>query len=112
LAIGCVTRFVPPGYHHEVADEPMVEKTERVCAGLHDLLEGLEYHYPGEINEENARGVLRVLSGHGWICPWCCGLHPDPTYGRGAFVNPDEGIRPSGHRHAQARGGPVRRDRG
>ena len=21
-----VTRFVPPGYHHEVADEPMVDK--------------------------------------------------------------------------------------
>ena len=29
-----VTRFVPPGYHNEVADEPMVEKTERVASGL------------------------------------------------------------------------------
>ena len=24
-----VTRFVPPGYHPEVADEPMVDKTRR-----------------------------------------------------------------------------------
>lgn len=29
-----VTRFVPPGYHHEVAGEEMVEKTKRVCEGL------------------------------------------------------------------------------
>ena len=46
-----VTRFVPPGYHHEVANEGMVEKTRRVCNGLFDLLDGLEYHYPGEVNE-------------------------------------------------------------
>jgi xylose isomerase len=39
-----VTRFVPPCYHPEVANEDMVEKTERVCEGLHDLLDGLEYH--------------------------------------------------------------------
>ena len=49
-----VTRFVPPGYHPEVAGEPMVDKTRRVAEGLSDLLDGLEYHYPGEVNEENA----------------------------------------------------------
>lgn len=48
-----VTRFLPPGYHHEVAQEPMVEKTERVAERLSDLLDGLEYHYPGEIDEDN-----------------------------------------------------------
>ena len=36
-----VTRFVPPGYHPEVANEDMVEKTKRVCEGLSDLLDGL-----------------------------------------------------------------------
>ena len=92
-----VTRFVPPGYHHEVADEDMVTKTRRVCEGLHDLLEGLEYHYPGEVNEENADGILRVLAGHGMDLPViAAGLHPDPTYGRGAFINPDEGLRHRG----------------
>ena len=41
-----VTRFVPPGYHAEVDNEDMVEKTKRICGGLSDLLDGLEYHYP------------------------------------------------------------------
>jgi xylose isomerase len=39
-----VTCFVPPGYHHEVANEDMVEKTRRVCDRLFDLLDGLEYN--------------------------------------------------------------------
>src|ERR671912_794863 len=92
-----VTRFVPPGYHNEVANEPMVAKTERVAGGLHDLLEGLEYHYPGEINEDNAEEVLRVLAAHGMDLPViAAGLHPDPTYALGAFINPDEGLRRRG----------------
>ena len=48
-----VTRFVPSGYHPGVADEDMVAKTRRVAEGLSDLLDGLEYHYPGELNEDN-----------------------------------------------------------
>ncbi len=92
-----VTRFVPPGYHHEVAAEPMVEKTKRVADGLCDLLDGLEYHYPGEINEENAGAVLQTLADHEMDLPVvAAGLHPDPTYARGAFINPDEGIRRRG----------------
>ncbi len=92
-----VTRFVPPGYHNEVAEEPMVEKTERVAGGLHDLLEGLEYHYPGEIHEDNVEDVLRVLAAHGMDLPViAAGLHPDPTYALGAFINPDERLRRQG----------------
>lgn len=44
-------RFVSPGYHPEAATEPMVDKRKRVAEGLSDLLDGLEYHYPGEVNE-------------------------------------------------------------
>ena len=92
-----VTRFVPPGYHNEVADEPMVEKTERVAGGLHDLLEGLEYHYPGEINEDNVEEVERVLAAHEMDLPViAAGLHPDPTYALGAFINPDDALRRQG----------------
>ena len=92
-----VTRFVPPGYHNEVADEPMADKTRRVCEGLSDVLDGLEYHYPGEVNEENLAEIQGVLKEHGMDLPVvAAGLHPDPTYGRGAFVNPDEGIRRQG----------------
>jgi xylose isomerase len=92
-----VTRFVPPGYHHEVAHEDMVEKTRRVCEGLSDLLDGLEYHYPGEVNEDNVEEILSVLKKHGMDLPVVpAGLHPDPTYGKGALVNPDEGLRRRG----------------
>jgi xylose isomerase len=92
-----VTRFVPPGYHPEAADEPMVEKTKRVCEGLFDLLDGLEYHYPGEVNEENVEDILSVLKEHGMDLPVvAAGLHPDPTYALGAFINPDDRLRRQG----------------
>ena len=92
-----VTRFVPPGYHHEVANEGMVEKTRRICDGLFDLLDGLEYHYPGEVNEDNVEGIHSVLREHGMDLPVVpAGLHPDPTYGKGALVNPDEKLRRRG----------------
>jgi xylose isomerase len=92
-----VTRFVPPGYHHEVADEPMVDKTERVAAGLNDLLDGLEYHYPGEVNEDNVDEVTRVLAAHAMDLPViAAGLHADPTYALGVFVNPDGDLRRQG----------------
>jgi xylose isomerase len=92
-----VTRFVPPGYHPEAADEPMVEKTRRVAEGLSDLLDGLEYHYPGEINEANVEEILSVLKDHGMNLPViAAGLHTDPTYALGAFVNPDDELRRQG----------------
>ena len=55
-----VTRFVPPGYHPEAAKESMVEKTKRVTDGLCDVLDGLEYHYPGEVDEDSAPAILDV----------------------------------------------------
>jgi xylose isomerase len=92
-----VTRFVPPGYHPEAADEPMVDKTRRVAGGLSDLLDGLEYHYPGEVNEENVEEILSVLKEHGMDLPVvAAGLHPDPTYSLGAFINPDDRLRRQG----------------
>jgi xylose isomerase len=92
-----VTRFVPPGYHPETANEPMLEKTKRVAEGLSDLLDGLEYHYPGEINEENGEEILSILQGYGMDLPViAAGLHTDPTYALGAFINPDEELRRQG----------------
>jgi xylose isomerase len=89
-----VTRFVPPGYHPEAADEPMVDKTRRVASALSDILDGLEYHYPGEANEENVEEILSVLREYGMQLPIiAAGLHTDPTYALGAFVNPDDGLR-------------------
>ena len=92
-----VTRFVPPGYHPEAAAEPMVDKTLRVAEGLSDLLDGLEYHYPGEVNEDNVEENLSVLHDHGMDLPVvAAGLHTDPTYSLGAFINPDDSLRRGG----------------
>jgi xylose isomerase len=92
-----VTRFVPPGYHPGAAGETMVDKTRRVAEGLSDLLDGLEYHYPGEVDEENVEEVLDVLRDHGMDLPViAAGLHTDPTYALGAFINPDDALRRSG----------------
>src|SRR3712207_4827009 len=75
----------------------MVDKTRRVAGGLSDLLDGLEYHYPGEVNEENVEEILSVLKEHGMDLPVvAAGLHTDPTYTLGAFVNADDELRRRG----------------
>jgi xylose isomerase len=85
---------VPSGYHPEAADESTTVKTKRVAAGLSDLLDGLEYHYPGEIDEENADEILSILTEYGMDLPViAAGLHTDPTYALGAFINPDDELR-------------------
>ena len=92
-----VTRFVPPGYHPEAAKESMVEKTRRVADGLSDILDGLEYHYPGEVNEDNVSEILEILESYGMDLPViAAGLHTDPTYALGALINPDDGLRRQG----------------
>jgi len=92
-----VTRFVPPGYHPEAAAEPMVDKTRRVAEGLSELLDGLEYHYPGEVNEENVEDIVSVLKEHDMDLPViAAGLHTDPTYSLGVFINPDDTLRREG----------------
>ncbi|MGH7903155.1 MAG: TIM barrel protein [Candidatus Dormibacteraceae bacterium] len=89
-----VTRFVPAGYHPEVAGEDMVERTKRVADGLHDIVDGLEYHFPGEVNEGNVGAIQAVLADHDMDLPVVAsGLHPDPTYRLGSLINPDQGLR-------------------
>lgn len=92
-----VTRFIPPGAHSEVLGEHMPAKTRRVAEGLSDVLDGLEYHYPGEVNEENLSDVSSILSDHGMELPMvAAGLHNDPTYKLGALVNPEKKLREEG----------------
>ena len=86
------TRFVPPGYHPEVANEDMVTRTRRVVAGLSDLVDGLEYHYPGEINEETLDAIRAELGPMDIYCI-AAGLHAEPTYKLGALINPDPALR-------------------
>ncbi len=89
------TRFVPIGYHPETIHEDMVSRTKRVVDGLADLMDGLEYHYPGEINEESVDAIKAALGPMDIYC-LAAGLHPDPTYKLGAFINPDANLRRQG----------------
>jgi xylose isomerase len=88
------TRFVPPGYHPEAHGEDMIARTSRVADGLHDLIDGLEYHYPGELDENNVAAVRDVLGQYGMtVAMIASGLHPDPTYRLGSLINPDDQLR-------------------
>jgi xylose isomerase len=87
-----VTRFVPGGYQPEHAHEPTAEKVDRAVAGLGDLMDGYEFHYPQELDESNLEAVRGALGDHDIYCI-ATGLHLDPRFGRGALTNPDAGLR-------------------
>jgi xylose isomerase len=87
-----VTRFVPGGYQPEHAHESTTEKVERAVGGLGDLMDGYEFHYPGELSESNLDEVRAALGGHAVACI-ATGLHVDERFGRGGLTNPDEGLR-------------------
>ncbi len=88
-----VTRFVPGGYQPEHAGETTVERVRRAVDGLGDLIDGYEFHYPQELNEQNAEAIRDSLgSGHDVYC-LAGGLHLDPRFGRGGLVNPDPAVR-------------------
>lgn len=84
------TRFMPGGYHEIEAE--MVERTRRAVDGLGDLIDGFEYHYPGEIDESNAESIRAAL-GSKDVYALGLGTFSDPTFRMGAFTNPDAGLR-------------------
>ncbi len=87
-----VTRFVPGGYQPEHAGEPTAEKVRRAVAGLGDLMDDYEFHYPNELSRDNLDDVRAALDGHG-IYAVCSGLHIDPRFGKGGLTSLDDGIR-------------------
>jgi xylose isomerase len=89
---GMVTRFVPGGYQPEHAAESTVERVRRAVDGLGDLIDGYEFHYPGELSRENLDDVREALDGHDVYCV-CAGLHLDPRFGKGGLTSPDEATR-------------------
>jgi xylose isomerase len=87
-----ITRFVPVGYQPQWTTESTVDKVKRAVAGLGDLIDDYEFHYPQEINEDNADAIKTALGGHGIYCV-ATGLHLDPMFGKGGLVSPDESVR-------------------
>ncbi|MGH2443749.1 MAG: TIM barrel protein [Chloroflexota bacterium] len=86
------TRFLLDGYHPEVAQEGPVDRARRVHDGLADLYDGIEFHYPGEIDESNAGAIVDAIAPMDVYCI-CSGAHTFPKHGRGALTNPDSGVR-------------------
>jgi len=86
------TRFLVAGYHPETVGEDPVDRARRVADGLHDLYDGLEFHYPGEINEENVDDIAAAISPMDVYCI-ASGAHTDPRHARGALTNPDREVR-------------------
>jgi len=82
------TRFMPAGYHQEAVAETMEDRTERAVSGLGVLVDGYEYHYPGEINQGNLPKVQKVLGKAHDIYAIAMGLHCIPEFGLGALTNP------------------------
>jgi len=87
-----ITRFVPVGYQPQWTSENTVDKVKRAVAGLGDLIDDYEFHYPYEINEENAAAIKAALGGHAIYCV-ATGLHLDPLFGRGGLCSPDTSVR-------------------
>jgi len=87
-----ITRFVPGGYQPQWTSENIVDKVKRAVAGLGDLIDDYEFHYPQEINENNAEAIKAALGGHEIYCV-ATGLHLDPMFGRGGLCSPDPSVR-------------------
>ncbi|MEP6813781.1 MAG: TIM barrel protein, partial [Actinomycetota bacterium] len=87
-----VTRFVPGGYQPNWKSEPTAEKVHRAVAGLGDLMDDYEFHYPGELNRDNLDEVRAALDGHG-IYAIAGGLHVDPRFAKGGLTALDDKVR-------------------
>src|ERR1700749_5026025 len=89
---GMATRFNPGGYKPELAHASTVDKVRTAVAGLGDLMDDYEFHYPQELSRENLESVQEALEGHGIYCI-ASGLHLDPRFGKGAFSSLDDAVR-------------------
>src|SRR5262249_38209567 len=86
------TRFLPGGYKPRPAGETTVERVRQAVAGLGDLIDGYEFHYPQELNDDNLHEVREALGDHDIYCV-ATGLHLDPLFAKGGLVSPDPEVR-------------------
>jgi xylose isomerase len=86
------TRFNAGGYKPELSGISTVDKVQTAVAGLGDLIDDYEFHYPQELSPENLDEVRDALDGHGIYCV-ASGLHLDARFGKGALCSPDDATR-------------------
>jgi xylose isomerase len=86
------TRFMPSGYHPSVGAEDILDKVSRAVDGLGELVDGYEFHYPGEVNEKNLPKIKRALN-KADLYAVALGLFSDPKYALGSFINPNRRVR-------------------
>jgi len=87
-----VTRFNPGGYKPELAGRSTADNVHTAVAGLGDMIDDYEFHYPQELSEDNLDDVRAALDGHG-IYALASGLHLDSRFARGGLSSPDDAIR-------------------
>jgi xylose isomerase len=86
------TRFNPGGYKPDLAGVSTATKVRTAVAGLGDLIDDYEFHYPQELSYDNLAEVREALDGHGIYCV-AGGLHLDARFAKGGFSSPDDGVR-------------------
>jgi xylose isomerase len=86
------TRFNAGGYKPELSGISTAEKVRTAVAGLGELIDDYEFHYPQELSPENLDAVRDALDGHGIYCI-ASGLHLDARFGKGALCSPDDATR-------------------
>ena len=96
-----VTRFIPGGYQPQWAGESSAERVRRAVAGLGDLIDGYEFHYPQELSQDNLEEVREALGERDIYCI-ASGLHLDPLFGRGGLTSPDPATRTEARRRTVA----------
>jgi xylose isomerase len=96
-----VTRFIPGGYQPQWAGESTAERVRRAVAGLGDLIDGYEFHYPQELSEDNLDEVRDALGDRDIYCI-ASGLHLDARFGRGGLTSPDPDTRQEARRRTVA----------
>lgn len=82
------TRFVPAGYHPEARGEDMPARTRRVVEACGKYIDSYEFHYPGEISEDNYDAIIAALGGKQLYCV-PVGFHCMDEFHQGSFINPD-----------------------
>lgn len=87
------TRFVPEGYHKELKELSPVERAELAASQLEDYIDGLEFHYPQEIDGNIADQINSALGGVMDIYAIALGFHSYDAFIHGSFVNPNKDIR-------------------